>query len=95
MRQADGVASARRLTKRMPFCNGKDTESSPARKAAEFWRVLCREKIKRTSLKEESQMTVIRVVHLLLVGLRLLMCIAKVVLTYITILTFLYKCNHI
>jgi hypothetical protein len=68
VRQDDGVASARRLTKRMSSCNGKDTELSPARKGAEFWRVLCREKIKGTFLKEESQMTAIRLVHLLLFG---------------------------
>jgi hypothetical protein len=42
-RQADGVAGARRLTKQMPSCNGRDTELSPALKGAEFWRVLIRE----------------------------------------------------
>jgi hypothetical protein len=45
VRQADGVAGARRLTKPMLSCNGKDTELSPARKGAEFWQVLYREKI--------------------------------------------------
>ena len=34
VRQAHGAASARRLTKRMPLCNGEDTELSPARKGA-------------------------------------------------------------
>lgn len=46
-RQADGAAGARRLTKQMPFCNGEDTELSPARKGAKFWRVLDRERIWR------------------------------------------------
>ena len=45
VRQADGVAGARRLTKRTPFCNGEDTELSPARKGAEFWLVLILERI--------------------------------------------------
>ncbi len=59
-------AGKRRL--RVPSCNGEDTELSPARKGAEFWRVLYREKIKGTFLKEESQMTAIWLVHLLLLG---------------------------
>jgi hypothetical protein len=53
VRQAVGVAGARRLTKLMPSCNERDTELSPARKGAEFWRVLCREKVKGTFFKRE------------------------------------------
>jgi hypothetical protein len=45
VRQADGVAGARCLTKQMPCCNGRDTELSPARKGAKFWQVLNRERI--------------------------------------------------
>ncbi len=54
VRQADGAAGARRLTKQMPFCNGEDTGISPARKGAEFWRVLDREKIWGTFLQRNS-----------------------------------------
>ena len=42
VRQAHGAASARRLSKRMSLCKGEDTEFSPARKGAEFWRVFDR-----------------------------------------------------
>ena len=55
VRQADGAAGARCLIKRTPFCSGEDTELSPARKGAEFWQVLNRERISKNLCMGEGE----------------------------------------